>query len=440
MIPRHLHRPIERALRRFPVVLLSGARQVGKSTLARALAEGDWRARYITLDDRASLDAALLDPDGFLASMPTPVVIDEIQRAPDLLRAIKKVVDERRRPGRYLLTGSANVLTLPTVAERLAGRVVLFNLEPLSWAERARREPSPAIARLMKCADAPSALRLPGFGRAPNRRPEIQELVLSGGYPPAALSRSAEARRQWFAGYQATYLERDIREIAAIEHVPEFHRLLGLLTLRTGQLLNFSEVARDSGLAMMTLRRYVALLETTFQTFLVQPYFTSRLKRLVKTPKLYLTDTGLAAFLSAADSWAVLERQGRSGALVETWVACELRRLLSAIPERIDMFFFRSHDDYEVDFVLEGPGSRLLPIEVKMGSRIDARDLVGLRKMRDALSDRMAVGVVAYGGTEVVGIDRYTIAIPFGVLFGPDAPTGLQRRRKQARRAPSPRG
>ena len=422
LLDRHLRLPIERALKRFPVVLLSGARQVGKSTLARSLAKGNWSGTYVTLDDRASLDAALLDPDGFLAARATPLVIDEVQKAPDLLRAVKKAVDERRRPGRFLLTGSANVLTLSTVAERLSGRVAVFYLEPLSWSEISRAKPSAAIQLLLGAPDAPSALRALGPLALPNRRRELQKRVLSGGYPPAALARSAEERRQWFAGYQATYLERDIRDLANIEHLPEFNRLLGLLALRSAQLLNLSEVARESNLRMMTLRRYCGLLETTFQIFRLQPYFSNRAKRLVKSPKLYLSDSGLTSFLSGADSWAVLERQGRTGALVETWVAGELRRFLSGLAIRIDAFFFRSHDGHEVDFVLEGPGTRVLGIEVKLASRVTPRDLAGLSKMRDALGKRMAVGVVAYGGTELVGIDRYTVAVPFGALFGPDAP------------------
>jgi hypothetical protein len=306
--------------------------------------------------------------------------------------------------------------------------VAVFYLEPLSWSELSRARPSAAIELLLRSADATTALLALDSHRAPNRRREIQRRVLCGGYPPAALARSSEERRQWFAGYQATYLERDIRDIAQVEHLPEFNRLPGLLTLRTGQLLNLflnlSEVARDANLAMMTLRRYCGLLETTFQIVRLPPYFTSQAKRLVKTPKLYLTDPGLASFISGADSWPVLERQGRVGALVETWVACELRRLLFCLDRRIEMFFFRSHDGYEVDFVLEGPGPRVLGIEVKLASRIDSRDLVGLRKMREALQDQMGVGVLAYGGTEVVGIDRHTVALPLGMLLGPDAPRG----------------
>ncbi len=421
LLPRHLAPRLERALRTSPVVLLTGARQVGKSTLARDLASGRWSASYVTLDDRTALDAALTDPDGFLEAQPVPLVIDEVQRAPDLLRAVKKRVDLDRRPGRYLLTGSANVLTLKSVSESLAGRVSVFQLDPFSWRELAHASPGPALGVLWRARTASEAVRgLGSVGRA-HRWREVQDLILRGGYPIPARLRSAAARRDWYDGYRTTYLERDIRDLSTIAHLPEFGRLLSILALRTGQLVNFADLSRDTGLQAMTLRRYFGLLETTYQISLLQPYFVNAAKRLVKTPKIHATDTGLSCYLAGADTWESIERQGRSGALLETWVHSELRRALACESDRTGLYFWRSHDGYEVDFVLEGPDARLLGIEVKRSSTIDPRDRLGLAKLRELVGERMGLGVIAYGGDQIVGLDGTTLAVPFGRLFGPEA-------------------
>ncbi|MEK7865814.1 MAG: ATP-binding protein [Planctomycetota bacterium] len=421
LLPRHLAPRLERALRSSPVVLLTGARQVGKSTLARDLASSRWAATYLTLDDRPTLDAALIDPDGFLEAQPVPLVIDEVQRAPDLLRAVKRRVDLDRRPGRYLLTGSANVLTLKSVSERLAGRVSVFQLEPFSWREATRAAPGRALEVLWRARKASDAVRALGdIGRA-HRWRELQDLMLRGGYPIPARLRSAIARRDWYGGYRATYLERDIRDLSSIAHLPEFGRLLSILALRTGQLVNFADLSRDTGLPAVTLHRYFGLMETTYQIVLLQPYFVNAAKRLVKTPKLYATDTGLSCYLAGTDTWEAIERQGRSGPLLETWVHSELRRALACEDDRTGLYFWRSHDGYEVDFVLEGPGGRLLGIEAKRSSTIDRRDRSGLDMLRKLVGDRLGLGVIAYGGAEIVGLDSNTLAVPFGRFFGPDA-------------------
>lgn len=244
------------SLRHAPIVLVTGARQVGKFTLVQAIAQTEWQGRYLTLDDRAVLDGALRDPDGFIAGTPTPVVLDEVQRAPDLLRAIKLAVDRKRKPGQYLLTGSANLMTLKTVSESLAGRVILHELHPFSWAELIQVSASSTIQDIFDCNDARALLsRWPQ--RAPSkRRQEIEQHILTGGFPTPALLKSPRTRQEWFAAYRKTYIERDLRDFAAIEHLPDFNRLLALLALRTGQLLNYSDLSRDLGLPFTTLRRY----------------------------------------------------------------------------------------------------------------------------------------------------------------------------------------
>mgnify|MGYP005811313915 CR=1 FL=1 len=419
MLRRHLQGRVQESLRHFPVVLLTGARQAGKSTLAQALAQTAWPARYVTLDDRTVLDAALRDPDGFLAGMPTPVVLDEVQRAPDLLRAIKLVVDRSRKPGQYLLTGSANVLTLKTVSESLAGRIALHELLPLSWAELTKTDPPATLRDLFEARDAKALLsRWPH--KAPlRRRHEIADLVLTGGFPTPALLKSAMARQEWFAAYRQTYLERDIRDLAAIAQLPDFSRLLALLSLRTGQILNSSDLSRDIGVPFTTLRRYMNLLELTYQLFLLRPYFANVGKRLVKTPKLYLADSGMACHLAAAETWAVLERQGRSGALVETWVTSELRKLIAVAGPGFGLWFWRPHAGREVGFRIGG-GEARGAVEVKWSQRISEADIAGLRQVALDLKGRVRLGILLYPGTEALVLDAHTLALPFSIFFGVD--------------------
>lgn len=403
-------------MRHFPVVMLTGARQVGKSTLAQALIGPGWEARYLTLDDRAVLDAALQDPDGLLQGTPTPVVLDEVQRSPDLVRAVKLAVDRDRRAGAYLLTGSAHVTALAAVSESLAGRVALLELLPFAWAELRRLGPSRSLEDLFEASDAREVLSRWCRRGSPGQRDEIAGRILAGGYPTPALLESAPARQRWFSSYRQTYLERDLRDIAAIEHLPDFNRLLVLTALRTGRLLNASDLAREVGLPVSTLRRYLNLLELTYQVFLVPPFHAHAGKRLVKTPKLYFGDTGMACHLIAADRWEALERQARVGAMVETWVAGELRKLMAASGSLWRLYFWRTHAGREVDFLVER-GEECVGIEVKWSVRLGGSDLAGLRDCAEALGNRFRFGILLYPGTETLALDARTLAVPFDVFL-----------------------
>jgi predicted AAA+ superfamily ATPase len=417
MIRRYLQKQIVDSLKHFPVVLLTGARQVGKSTLAQELTGPSWRALYLTLDDRAVLDAALSDPDGFVSGTPTPVVIDEVQKAPDLMRAIKKLVDRHRKPGQYLLTGSANIMTLATVSESLAGRVALNPLYPFCWPERLGK-PVPRILNDLFEAETSKELikRLP---RASTKdyRDEIMEGILTGGYPVPALMSSDQARLRWFSSYRQTYLERDLLNIRSIANIPDFNRLLSLVAFRTGGLLNLSDLSRETGLPFTTLRRYMNVLEVTYQVFLLRPYFTNIGKRLVKTPKIYLTDTGMAAYLRGVEDWSVLEHQGQVGAIVETWVALELVKLLPVSDHRLQLHFWRTQAGHEVDFLLER-GRKLVAIEVKWGHGIGDSDIANLKRCANDLKERLHFSVILYGGTEIVPFTHKIVAIPFPIFFG----------------------
>jgi len=318
MIRRHLQESLERSLGQLPAVLIIGARQVGKSTLAQALAQGSWQARYVTLDQRTTLDAALLDPDGFVRELGTPVVIDEIQRAPDLLRALKLQIDRDRKPGRYLLTGSANLLGLDAIPETLAGRMAVHRLHPFSFSE-SLGQGRPPLTDLLFTSE--SAGRLVESLEASEVEPaRLERSILTGGYPTPALMDDDAVRAIWFDSFRQTYIDRDLRELARISNLPEFGRLMTTLANRTAQMLNASELSRDIGMPTTTLRRYLNLLQLTFQVDLLPPFTANRTKRLVKTPKAYFSDTGIAAHLGALSSWADVERRQLVGPLLETWV------------------------------------------------------------------------------------------------------------------------
>lgn len=417
MIRRYLQASVLRSLQHFPVVLLTGARQVGKSTLAQDLIGKSWQASYLTLDERVVLDGALRDPDGLVSATPTPVVLDEVQKAPDLLRAIKRRVDREKAPGQYLLTGSANLMTLASVSETLAGRVALHTLMPFGWPERIER-PAPRILKdLFEAQTSSSVLKKLPKTTGRDTRKEIISTILSGGYPEPALMKPSEVRHRWFDSYRQTYLERDLLSIKSIENIPDFNRLLSLMAFRTGGLLNLSDLSRETGLPFTTLRRYMNLLEVTYQVFLLTPYHANIGKRLVKTPKVFMNDTGMACYLRGVDDWSALEHQGQAGAIIETWAASEILKLMTVTDYRFHFYFWRTHAGREVDFLLEF-GGKLVAIEVKWSSRIDESTLSSLERCHADIKGKLLRSVILYGGTEVVALTPKIIAIPFAVFFG----------------------
>ncbi|MHC5054798.1 MAG: ATP-binding protein [Planctomycetota bacterium] len=416
MIGRHIQPLIEDALRQFPVAAILGSRQVGKSTLAQELPSRAWPARYVTLDDFALLDAAAHDPDGFVDGLEPPVILDEVQRAPDVLRSIKRVVDRARKPGQFLLTGSANLLTLKSVSESLAGRVALFDLHPFSWSELARKKAPPdSVDRLFECKTAREFVASFAPKAATGHRAFTGRL-LAGGYPVPALMKPGRARSQWFESYRRTYLQRDLREIANVARLHDFGRLLVATAANTGRLLNTAELSRDLGVPLNTVRRHLGLLETTFQAWTVRPYYANIRKRLVKTPKLYFSDTGLAAHLMAAEDWDTLQAQNRAGSMVETWVAAELRKLATLSRKRTDIHFWRTHSGREVDFLL-ARGTRLAAVEVKWARRIAGDDIGAIETCRADLKGRLGLSVVLYSGRTAFALNDHVAAVPLPAFF-----------------------
>lgn len=414
MYRRHLSRALAAALADTPVVLLHGARQVGKTTLARFTAVPS-AYRYLTLDDPAVLGAAESDPDSFVTGLGGPVVIDEVQRVPDLFRAIKASVDRDRSPGRFLLTGSANVMLLPRAAESLAGRMEIITLWPLSQGEiEGRRE-----TFINAVFSAQPARRL----RTGERSPPIAARIVRGGFPEAA-SRADDARRQaWFASYTTAVLQRDVRDVSRVENLGVLPRLLATLAARTSGILNAADISRSLGLPATTLARYMTLLEATFLVATVPAWTANLGLRLVKSPKLVVTDTGLGAALLGADRSRLAADPHLLGQLLESFVVMELRKQSGWSAPKVTIGHFRTHTGAEVDVVLEAADGRVVGIEVKAGAGVSAGDFRGLRVLAEQCGRKFVGGYVLHGGEEVVPFGKDLWAAPVSCLWGTGDPS-----------------
>ena len=399
VLPRLASRVLARTLEVLPVGVVTGARQTGKSTLV-GLPEFAGR-EYCTLDDVRLRDLARRDPD-LLLDRAHRLVIDEVQRAPDLLIAIKKRVDERREPGRYILTGSTDLLLQERVSESLAGRAGYVRLWPLTRREQLGLATAGVWSDLLAAEPATWPELLRAQTAAPESWPALAE---RGGYPvPAHRLPTVEARSIWLDGYAATYLERDVAQLAAIEHLADMRRLMSALCLRIGGLLNQAEVARDLGLSPTTVKRYVDLLEVSHQLVRLPAYSVNRTKRLMKASKIYWTDTGLALRLSG-------EATPR-GPHLENLIAIDLLAWSAATQGRPNVLHWRTSSGAEVDFVIELP-QRLLPIEVKAAKRVGRLDARHLRTFLDEYSDLADAALLLYDGDETVWIERGVLATPW---------------------------
>jgi len=403
--PRFVAELIDIALADTPVVLIAGPRQCGKTTLIRDLVSGS-RA-FLTLDDETVLASALSDPAGLLRGI-NKAAIDEVQRAPDLLRAIKRAVDEDRRPGRFLLTGSANLLTVPRVAESLAGRMEIVTLLPLAQAEIRHRKP--AFLGDVFEGKPPR----PGEKRT---GPALVEAVLTGGYPEMLRRKRPERRRAWARDYIRAIVQRDVRDVAEIERLDRMPKLLGILAHYSGQLTNFTQVGAQVGFDDKTTRKYVGILEQLYLVRRLEPWFRNPLKRLVKTPKLHLLDSGLLATLVGANTERVARDRSLFGRLLETFVFAEVLKLNSWMQNPCAVSHYRDKDQDEVDMVLEDSEGAVVGIEVKAAATVMTGDFKGLRKLANACGDDFKAGIVLYDGELTLPFANRLFAAPISCLW-----------------------
>jgi hypothetical protein len=405
--PRFAEPRLKEALADTPVVLIHGPRQCGKTTLARQLGA---RAgyEYKSFDDELTLATARFDPVGFVADLPAKCILDEVQRAPGIFSSLKMAVDENRAPGRFLLTGSANVLLVPALSDSLAGRLGIQRLFPLAQSELAGHPPH-FIDTLF---DGRFAMKKrPRLGR------ELASRIADGGYPAALARGSARRRATWYRDYVETMVQRDVRDLARIASLDTLPRLLKLAASQTARLINISDLGAPLQLSRPTIRDYVTLLEGVFLLEEVPPWHSNRLSRLIKTPKLHVGDTGIACALLGRDAAALWEDRALLGQMLETFVYQELRRQASWQEDEIRIHHFRDRDGFEVDLVLERSGGELAGVEVKAGATVTAADFRGLQKLKDGTGKHFTAGVVLYDGEMAVSFGDGLYAVPHAALW-----------------------
>ena len=409
-VPRHIRSEVVEALAEARAVCVLGARQVGKSTLVRAIAHHEHPAQVITLDDESTRRAAREDPTGFVARLSGPTVIDEIQRVPGLLLAIKQRVDNDQTAGQFLLTGSANILTLPTVQDALPGRVEYVSLWPFSQGE--------LIGRRESFIDDVFDGRLPEVVAAEVGRQTYAETLVTGGYP-AVRGRGVGGRRRFFDSYVATILGRDLNDVANLRNVEEIERLLRLLASRSAGLARWADIANDLGTSDKTVKAHTKVLEDLFLVRLFPPWATNLGNRVVKTPKVYITDPGLLAHLISADIKHIRDDGTVAGLLLETFVADEVLRQISWAQRPVRVYHYRDQRKREVDLVLERYSGQVAAIEVKAAATVSTSDFAHLVFLRKRLADRFQAGVVLYTGARTLSFGDRLWAMPVSGLWAP---------------------
>jgi uncharacterized protein len=409
-MPQHYRRAAElritEALADTPVVLITGPRQAGKTTLARQFATS--QQRYLTLDDELTLLAARQDPVGLIRSLDT-AIIDEIQRAPQLLLAIKKTVDEDRRPGRFLLTGSANLMAIPNVADSLAGRMETVALLPLSQSEI-----NGTTANWLDSAFAGHLLEIakPIVGQA------LIESVLRGGYPEAVSRATPRRRTAWARQYVDALIQRDIRDVANIDRLDQLPRFLRSLAHVSGQMCNYTQLGSQIGLDHKTAAKYTTAFEQMYLLKRVEVWAGNRLSRLVKTPKLQFIDSGLLASLTDLTPAVIEHNRSRFGHVLESFVYGELLKHAASAEGDYQLLYYRDHDQFEVDLIAENAAGQLIGIEIKAAASVGTSDLRGLKRLASITGKRFKLGIIFYDGLETLPLGERVWAVPISTLWG----------------------
>jgi predicted AAA+ superfamily ATPase len=409
MHPRHIQSNIEAALLDTPVVLINGARQTGKSTLVEHIAQKRHFKTIVSLDNYSALESASKDPENFIQHFEGSIVIDEIQKEPLLFPAIKSRVDKNRKAGQFILTGSANVLLLPKISESLAGRMEIITLWPLSQGEiRSHQESFIDIIFSEQFHFS--------HGKTISRH-ELFELLLCGGYPEILTRTKTERKEAWFESYITAILQRDIRDIANIEGLTQLPRLLSILTARAATLLNTAELSRTTSIPHTSLTRYLTLLQTTFLIYPLLPFSSNLGKRLVKSPKLFLNDTGLMCYLLGINKSNIKENLHQIGKIFENFVVTELKKQLTWNRTRANIFHYRTQSGQEVDVLLENAQGKCVGIEIKLSDSISDNDFKGLKILSEDLHHQFLRGIVLYTGEKFLPFGKNFFAVPVSYLW-----------------------
>jgi len=411
LVARHAQRAFEAALADTRVVVVLGARQVGKSTLLEqvAVAEGAGR-EVLTLDNQAVRAAATVDPAGFIATVRTPVAIGEIQRVPELMTEIKLRVDRDTTPGQFAITGSANLLEMKAVKDSLAGRAEYLRLHPFSQGElRGRRETFvPGLAKG----------RFPDLSDAPVGRQAYAEIIAKGGYPEIQ-QRTSGRRPQFFESYLEGIMDRDLASLADVADRTVVTRLLQAIGATSASELNIEQLSSSLGTPATTIRRHIELLEMLFLIRRVPAWSNNLLARSIRRPKVHVADTGLLAYLVGADERRIETDLDLGGMFYETFVAMELQRQISRLDDRPRLFHFRDRDQREVDIVIEHRDGSVSAVEVKAAATVRERDFRGLNHLKDKLGRRFKAGALLYTGANTVPLGDRLAAVPLSGLWAP---------------------
>ncbi|PIS28375.1 ATPase [Candidatus Saganbacteria bacterium CG08_land_8_20_14_0_20_45_16] len=399
---RYLEKTVLELNRSFKVIYLAGPRQVGKTTLLQHLAKR-FKLNYVSLDDMELRRLAQEDPALFLQRYPTPLFIDEVQYAPQLFSYIKIKVDQESRNGQYWLTGSQQFSVMKNVKESLAGRVGIINLLGFSLAEsRQKKQPAQPF--------------LPGrpLGRIP--APDINTLfgqIIRGSFP-VLTHKNAPALSFFYNSYLQTYIDRDLRDIFKVSKISDFHKFLSLCAARTGQVLNVSELARDAGISVHAAKEWLGILEASFQIYLVQPYYRNISKRLIKAPKLYFLDTGLAAYLTKWQTAETLAHSIMAGAFFETFVVTEILKSYWFQGKEAPLYYFRDKEKHEVDLLIEQEG-KIYPVEIKLSARVHPADFNNINYLREKLKNT-STGAIITAGQKQLPFNKENEIIPASLL------------------------
>jgi uncharacterized protein len=408
MFRRSITAKLEKSLTRSPIVLLTGARQTGKTTLVKEIGQKKGYY-YVTFDDLRFLSLAQSDPIGFITSLPKPVILDVVQRAPDIFLTIKKDIDENRIPGRYLLTGSANPLMIPRLSDAFVGRMEVLTLYPFSQGELHNHTD--------QFIDAAFSKEKPAMRFEMITKKELLHRIIIGGYPLVQNVDSA-TREAWINSYITTILERDMKDLAQISGLAEFPNLLRLLAVRAGNLLNTAELSRFSGISATTLSRYLALLQALFIVHFQQPWYANLSKRLVRAPKTYFVDSGILFFLLGINIDRFSFDPQLMGGILENFVLEELRKQATWCNTRVQLYHFRSVDGIEVDILMEDAAGNIVGIEIKSSETVMPDDFKGLRYLQEQLGKKFVRGYVFYTGNEHIPFSPHLYALPISALWG----------------------
>ncbi|NGX35634.1 MAG: hypothetical protein K1000chlam1_00464 [Candidatus Anoxychlamydiales bacterium] len=406
-IQRNIKDKLEHFLKVFPVVFLTGARQTGKTTLAKIFAKKKGYF-YVTLDDLSMLKAAKEDPKGFLELLSKPCIIDEVQRVPELFLAIKQLVDQENVLGQFLLTGSANPLLLPKLGDSLAGRMGILKMFPFSQGELKGKKEN-FISWLFS-----SEIKMKNFNKLEISK--LWDIVLKGGFPRVIDFKSFEQIDTWIQSYLQTLMDRDIKDLAQIEGIHHFPDLFKLLASRSSSLLNGADLARTLKISSASVHRYLSLLEAIFIVFREQAWFANHSKRIAKSPKVYICDTGILCYLLKANKEKFKSDPSVFGFVFESFVAAELLKIASWMNERIDQYHFREGTS-EVDIVLEERAGHIIGVEIKSSATIKSSDFKGLKRLKEVAKKKFIRGIILYTGSTMVPFGKDLWAIPINSLW-----------------------